>query len=331
MDDSIIKTVLSKYGVRPKKCKLIKQSTGRSVWKIKGEEGKYALKSVSAERAHIISNVSRYLSDKDVPVITVLPALNGDFVVKINEFFFIIFPWFEGEPIEYDVPENIKRMSSLLAQFHKASRGYVTTGKPIKEKRPLLKEYTRSFEQMTKIYKELTVKEDKIIKIFSSHYSWLSKRCKWVIESIQETSYHDLMSTAKINPLLGHRDYARHNILKDKRGNWIILDLDDVGIVLPIRDLSGMIISIDNELGNWSSDRIQSILQAYRNVRPFSKEEENLLLKDLCFPHQAISLIAAYYNKGDRKGIRLKGLENCLAQDKEKIRSLSITELEWNA
>lgn len=333
MGKSMILNVLSKYGIRPEKITLIKRGSSRSVWEVSEKKGKYALKSVSAEKAQIISNVSLYLSRKGVPVITVLPALNGDFVVQSDKFCFILFPWFEGETIRYDISGTVEKMSVLLAQFHEASRGYAATGKPIKKKRlNLLEEYVDKIEKLDKIYKKLKSRDDPTARVFSHHYFWLRKRCHWVINILPSTSYHNLIALAELDPIVGHGDYSRSNILSDKQGNWKIMDLDTAGIYLPVRDLSRMITRIDNSryIGNWDSARYQSILQCYRDTRPFSEEEEKLLIVDQCFPHQAIRLIEKNY-KGERSRKLLERFERCLAIDKEKIRELSIKELEWSS
>lgn len=324
MDGHMISKVLAKYGVYPEKWTLIKQESNRNVWEVKGDKRKYALKSVNAEIAQKIPDISFYLSGKGIPVITPLPTLNGDFFVQKNKFFFILFPWFEGEFIRYDTPGTIERMSGLLAQFHEASRGYAAAGKLVKKKTlNLLYDYSKKYKYMKRIYKELEQSDDRIARVFSNHYSWLQKRCKWVIKRLPHTTYQALIASARLDPILGHGDYSRVNILSDKRGNWIIIDLDTVGVYLPIRDLSRMITWINHDFGNWDSARFKSILQCYRNIRPFSRSEEELLIVDQCFPHQALALITHYYKKIKNVTL-LEEFERCLATDKEKLRELHI-------
>lgn len=328
--NKIIIEVLSKYGIRPKKWTIIKQENDRMVLKVEGENGNYVLKSLIASKAHNVSNITPYLSGKGIPVIAVLPALNGDFVVQSKKYknSFILFPWFDGKSIHYEPQGTIERMSSLLAQFHEASRGYKTTGKPImKILFYMLEEYKKRLEFMDKTYKKLVSTDDQIVRFFSKYYSWLQKRCNWVIKELPRTSYEKLIELAELDPILGHGDYSRANILSDKSGNWKIIDLDNVGLSLPFVDLSRMITWMNHDLRNWNSTRYQTILQSYRNVRPFSEEEEKLLIIDQCFPHQFIALMKRKVE--NIREIHLEELEKCLAIDREKISEFSIKELEW--
>lgn len=326
--DNIISNVLSKYGVHPIKCTLIKQEKDRMIWEVVGEKGKYALKSVSAGKAQRIPSIGLYLASKGIPVITVLPTLKGDFVVNIQNYFFILFPWFEGESIRYDTPGTIERMSSLLAQFHEASRGYTATGKPVKKANfHLLRGYKKKLKYMENIYNELSSVDDQMVKILSNHFVWLRKRCNWVIKELSRSSYQTLLETAELNPILGHGDYSKENILSDKSGNWKIIDLDTAGISLSVVDISKMLTWINFYFCHWDTSRYQTILDCYRKIRPFSREEERLLMIDQCFPHQAISLLKSYC----ASGIPVEQFERCLATDKEKINEFSIKNLKWRS
>lgn len=329
--DKMVLEVLSKYGIRPQKCTLIRNKGDRSVWKVEEKKGKFVLKLVSAEKAQKISNVTLFLSGKGIPVIPVVPTLKGDFVVRSKKNFFVLFPWFDGDAISYRTPGTIEKMSVLLAQFHEASRGFQAAGKPIKKTElNLLKEYSRKVEQLDKIYKKVRLRKDPIVNVFLDHYSWLRKRCAWVINTLPNTSYYKLLKLVDLDPILIHGDYAKYNILSDNEGDWKIIDLDDVEISFPLKELSKMMSRIDCKLGNWSLARYQSILQCYRSIRPFSEEEEELLLLDLCFPDRILNLMNKYDRKAKDKAF-LEEFKSCLAIDKEKIKELSIKDLEWGS
>ncbi len=318
MSDYNILEILSEYGIHPDKITLISERRNRCVWKISGNNGNYALKLVDPKKAGIISNVGSYLFNRGVPVIPVLPTLKNDFLVLHKDVSFILFPWFEGETIVYDTPGTIEKITSLLARFHNASRGYQATGKPIRKKDL---NYISKTKLMNEVYKELIHDNSQIVKVFSSSYDWLQKRCIWAMEKIPDL----LAASAKFNPdlLLSHGDYARINILSDKNGEWRIIDLDTVGISPPMTDVSKMITLINHDLGNWDSQRYESILECYRKIRPFFEGEEELLIIDQCFPHQAIDLLIGYYNKSTSTTLG-EELERCLASDREKLKELHI-------
>lgn len=318
MNEHIILKVLAEYGIAPVNITLISERKNRSVWKITGDKKSYALKSVQPQIAEIISNVGVYLFNRGVPVITVLPTLKNDFFVKRKNISFVLFPWFEGEAIVYDTPGAMEKMSTLLANFHEASRGYEGTGHPIKKKQM---DYVRETRKMNDVYEKLIHKDSPMVKVFSSHYDWLQKRCIWVMERLPDI----LAAPAKFNPdsLLSHGDYARVNILSDKNGDWKIIDLDTVAISHPMTDVSKMITLINHDLGNWDSKRYQFILECYRKIRPFSEDEEELLMIDQCFPRQAIDLLKCYFNKSGSTTL-VEELERCLATEREKLKDFQI-------
>jgi CotS family spore coat protein len=318
MNEYIILEVLAEYGIAPNKITLIRERENRCVWEISGDKKNYALKLVRPEIARIVGNVGVYLFNRGVPVITVLPTMENDFFVQHNDVSFVLFPWFEGEAIDYDTPGTIKKMSSLLADFHVASRGYEATRNPIKKK---YLEYASGTENMNKVYKESIHDNSQMVKVFSSHYDWLQKRCIWVIERLPDL----LAASAIFNPdlLLSHGDYARINILSDKNGDWKIIDLDTVRISPPMTDVSKMITLINHDLGNWDSKRYQFILECYRKIRPLFEGEEEFLMIDQCFPHQAIDLLISYYNKSTSTTL-VEELERCLATDQEKLKEFQI-------
>lgn len=322
--NDIIAEVLSKYGIRPQKWTIIKQESDRMVFKIEGEQEIYALKSLIDRVAQNVSNLTLHLIKRGIPLIPILPTLNGDFVVKSNKCnnSFILFPWFEGEPIIYETPGTINKMTTLLAQFHEASKSYNNTGNPINRILfDMLKVYKKKLKFIEKTYQEVNSSDDQILRLVASHYFWIKKRCDWVIKELPRTSYNKLIKLAESDPTLGHGDYSRANILSDKLGNWKLIDLDVTGLSLPFVDLSRMITWMNHDLQNWDPNRYQTILQYYRHVRPFSEEEEELLIIDQCFPHQFIDLVRGIMN--NRREILLDEFQNCLATDKQKIKNLS--------
>lgn len=326
--DEMISEVLSKYGIQPIQSTLIKQETDRCVWKISGGKGTYALKQLELSRAKKFVGVVLHLLDYRVPVIPVLPTLKGDYVVETGKLGLLLFPWFEGEQIRYETPGAIEGISELLAKYHEALKGFKPSGIKLGQiGLDLLKDYSKGLEMLKIRYKEYGSSEEPFAKAFCNHYPWFLKRAKWVIHKLPNTSYHKLVKTAKRDHLIGHGDYSRSNILCNDKGEWRIIDLDSAHISLPVRDLSRMITWMNHDLRSWDYARFKTILQCYRSIRPFSEEEEKLLIIDQCFPHQALTLVKRYQNKHNMNTL-LEELESLVVSDKEKIRDLSIKELE---
>jgi spore coat protein I len=314
------------YGVIPVNAVLVRHKSDRQVWRITdGNKDVFALKYVEKSvRAPIIAAVNDYIHGKGVPVTPVLSTLDGASLVNFNEGCFLLFQWLEGVHPSYAEPGMIEKMAMLLAKFHEASQGYVASDKPITNLRLDWNQiYKRKIKKMEKLREQARVSGDPFSKLFSSYIPWLQSRIAWILEQLPQTALSTLIDNMLHDPRLAHGDYSHHNLLRGNNNELTVIDLDTVSIALPMRDISHLTTCMNHELGAWSSERFQLVLDAYQRIRLLTPVENELILLDQIFPHKAIRLSEKYF--GDLgNSTYLHEFERCMAIDKEKLNVLGI-------
>ncbi len=327
INEEVVYEIAQKYyGVIPVNAVQIRLQSDRQVWKLTDTiKGEYALKYLKkCDRAPIIAAANDYLHDKGIPVITVIPTLNGSVSANVNNGSFLLFQWVAGEYPNYEEPGMIERIARLLAEFHEASQGYIAAGYPISNLRLDWNQiYKRKIKKMEKFREKASVSGDSFSKVYLNHLPWIQSRVTWVLERLPQTALSALLNNIKHDSPLGHGDYSHRNLLRSNNNKLTLIDLDTISIALPMIDISHLITCMNHELGAWSNRRFQLILNAYQQIRHLSPEEHELLLIDQIFPYKAIWLAERYFNDS-RDPLFLHEFERCIEIDREKLADLGI-------
>lgn len=325
-NNSELKSILSRYGVVPDNLVSVVKNVNRELWRVTAPSGGYALKFLlSHEKAQRIASVSEHLHRKGIPVITVLPTVDGNSLVSTERGCFILFPWLEGEQPSLETPGMIERAAVLLAQFHEASRGYVASGGPITDNRLDLNErYLSKLEKMERFREMAHDVDDEFSKLFQSEFSWLHACMRWVLDRLPHTALRDLLAASEHDPLLAHGDYSLKNMLLGSNGELTIIDFDLVSIALPPLDISHLVTWISHHTHSWSLENLNVVLHAYQQVRRLSPEEQELILIDQIFPHRALTLARKHIERNLRTDDSSEKLERILKTDREKIAVLGM-------
>lgn len=316
--------VLAKYGMNPDGMLTVQKKSDRQVWRVKDPKGDYALKYIkSCKKAKKIAAVNLYMHRQGIPVIPVVSTLKGKSLVRTERGCFVLFPWLEGQRPSYQTPGMMKRITVLLARFHEASRGYVSTGEPMTDNRLDLNEiYKKKIKKMEWLWEKAQETHDPFTKLFLSEYPGFRLRIEWVLERLPQNTLSELMEESKKDPILGHGDYSHINLLLSSDDKLTVIDMDTVSIALPIRDLSHLLTWIHHLHGSWSKDHQNLVLESYRQVRRLTAEEEELILIDQIFPHKALRLAKKHLENQQKQSV--KELKRCLTIDRQKISGLGI-------
>lgn len=314
------------YGMHAESLESVRRKSDRQVWKITVTGGGvYALKYVErSDRAAMAAAANGYFHRKGIPVATVIPALHGDSSVAFGQGRFLLFSWLNGTHPRYEEPGMIPKMAKLLAAFHETSHGYVASGLPFTDERlDWNRIYQRKIKSLAKFRERALASEDAYSEAFLRCLPWLQARAAWALDQLPRSALSALMDRSRQNPGLGHGDYSHLNLLRNHRNELTVIDLDTVSVALPMRDISHLTTCMNHEWGEWSGERFQLVVNAYRDVRPLSAEEMDLLLVDQIFPHKAIRLSKKYYRLSRNPSL-LHELERCIEIDKAKLNDLGM-------
>ncbi|QYR22813.1 CotS family spore coat protein [Paenibacillus sp. sptzw28] len=326
INKKVLSEILQKnYELIPENITRVRRKPDRQVWRITNNNKEvYALKFLEKrERALIIAAANDYMHRKGISVANVLPALDGKPFINLDNGCILLFKWLDGEHPSYEHPGMIERMAALLANFHEASEGYAAAGNPISVQRlDWNRIYKKKIKKLARFREKAASSMDPFSQLFLSHLPWLTARTKWVLAELPHTALSTLLANLQLDPRLGHGDYSHLNVLC-RNNELTVIDLDTVGLALPMRDISHLSTCINHELGAWSRERFQSVVDAYGQIRPLSAEEHELLLIDLIFPHKAIRLAEKYFDNTGNPAL-IHEFERSITIDREKITDLGL-------
>lgn len=315
MDEREARRALARFGIDPTLLEAppLARRRDRAVWRA----GEFALKKVAGEhRAEKILRSGVYLKSRGVPVAAPAPP----HIVHEGDGCYLLFPWVDGRTPGYTEPGMIEAMAALLSRFHRASEGYIGAGGPVEQSQA---DWTvlwiDTARRLRKASWEAAWRQDPFGRLLLGHVPWLKARIDWCLERLPGTGYARLLAESRANPLLGHGDFGCQNLVLTGGGDLVVIDLDQVAISLPVRDLARLVTWVNHDLQNWSGDRFERIVKAYGTL---SAAERDVLLLDQVMPHLVTDLARDYYF-GSRKP-QLEELEHCLATDREKLKDLGL-------
>ncbi|NMA25250.1 MAG: phosphotransferase [Clostridiales bacterium] len=132
---------------------------------------------------------------------------------------------------------------------------------------------------------------------------------------LDTSKYRELTAEHSSVPVLCHQDYGKGNALLTDEGVMVI-DLDNVTLDLPSRDLRKIIGKISQDNNRWDKKTIENILLWYSNVSAVSEDERTVLYIDLLFPHWFFGVVKNQYGK--LKDIKASDIERIAALERSK-------------
>jgi CotS family spore coat protein len=280
----------------------------RSAYKVCTEQGMFCLKRVGhgyrkAKKSYYImkhlkergcNSVAEYYYTKD-----------GKAIIKQKEAALYFTYWIEGREASFSSIEEILRCSELLAIFHDQAKGFIAP-KHVKIKsqtkkwRKTFTKYRDEIEGFKKYIDKLKLKAD-FDYTYRNSIDYFRKEAEQAINILDDSRYNELCEYYLSEGYICHDSYYYQNILIDKEDRLVIIDLESCQYDIPMSDLGKLIRRIlSKKKFKWDFDLCRRIIESYCKVRPMSKEEYEILLAMLVFPHKFWKLGRKRYVK-DKK------------------------------
>lgn len=304
---AMLADVLSHYDFRVESIDKV-----RSAYKIGTDKGCFCLKRVTNgyEKANKSYHIMKYLKENGCDYIAeYLYTKEGKPIIKRKNTAFYITYWIEGSEVSFSSPDEMQRYSELLADFHNKSKGFKSP-KRVKI-RSHIKKWRRTF---TRYLGELVKYKDGIDRlklkaefdyIYRNNIDYFRREAELAIKILDHSKYSELCEYYDNEGSICHDSYYYQNILVDRNNKLYIVDLESCQYDIPMSDLGKMIRRIlSKKKYKWDFDLCREIIDGYCKLRPMSKEEYELLLAILVFPHKFWKLGKKRYVKKKEWGER---------------------------
>lgn len=282
-----LEDILSKYNIKIEniyKC--------RSAYKIETQEGNIFLKKMhhgeyKCKNGYILVeelyknnflNVPRYTKTKD-----------GRYYVKHKNQYYYVTEWIDGQECDLDNLEEAKNCIKLLARFHLASQNIDTSKLTIKNNLKnwpyIFRNCLHDLERYRKVINNKKIKSDFDLLYFD-HIENFYNRGLAALNFLNNSNYYKLSKLADKNQTICHDSFYYQNIIK-KGSDYYLIDLDSIIIDLQINDLGKIIRRLMYKKGYvWNFDKAKELIECYNSINELSKNELEVMLALIIFPHK---------------------------------------------
>lgn len=280
----------------------------RSAYKIGTNKGCFCLKCVTNgyAKANKSYHIMKHLKENGCDYISeYYYTKDGKPIIKRKNRAFYLTHWIEGSEVSFSSPDEMKRYSELLADFHNKSKGFKTP------KRVKIRSHTIKWKKtFTKCRDELIKFKDCIDNLklkaefdytYRSNIDYFKKEAELAIRILDYSKYNELCKYYINESNICHDSFYYQNILVDRNNKLYIVDLESCQYDIPMSDLGKMIRRIlSKKRYKWDFDLCRKLIDGYCKLRPMSKEEYELLLAILVFPHKFWKLGKKRYVKNKK-------------------------------
>ncbi len=280
----------------------------RSAYKVYTDKGIFCLKRVSHgyRKAKKSFYIMKHLKERGSEnVVDYYFSKDGRAFIKRKDAAFYLTRWIEGRETSFSSIGEILRCSELLSNFHNHAKGFAAP------KHVKIRSHTNKWRKaFLKCRDELGKFKEYIDKIklkaefdytYRSSIDYFQKEAEHAIRILDHSKYNELCSYYLNEGYVCHDSYYYQNILIDKEDRLFIIDLESCQYDIPMSDLGKFIRRIlSKKKFRWDFDLCRRIIESYCKVRPMTKEEYEILLAMLVFPHKFWKLGRKRYVKNKK-------------------------------
>lgn len=131
--------------------------------------------------------------------------------------------------------------------------------------------------------------------------------------------------TLKVKNLC-HQDYAAGNLAIGDDGRIYVYDMDSLTVDLPVRDMRKILNKVMKSRKEWDTQLMLTMMKAYQEVHPLTKEQYEVLAADILFPHLFYGQASKYYENREPKWTiekHVSRLEDMIATELSKEKALT--------
>ena len=294
----ILISVMRKYNLE-----LVSAEKVRSAYKIITNNGKFCLKRMKHGGNKIkngcilteelllnkFTNTAKYFRTKD-----------GAYSVKSKKNVFYLTEWLEGAECDLTNIDEAINCTKLLAQFHtvsnKIDHNKIDIPNNLKNWPKIFASNLNDLEKFKRIINSKKIKNEFDV-LFIENIDNFYNRGMAAINMLNKSQYYKSSKMANEKKVICHNSFYYQNIIK-KDGEYFIIDLDSIMIDLQISDLGKLIRRLMfKKAYGWNFNFAKALIEAYNSTNKLSKEDLEIMLALIIFPHKFWKLGKKRYMK----------------------------------
>lgn len=286
--------------------KVINLSKVRSAYKVETSKGNICLKKMKhgKHKARNGSILVQELVKKGFSNTAKYYCTNkGKTCIEYKGFLFYVTDWIDGEECNLDNLEEAVECVKLLAKYHLATNSIDVTKLRIKNN---LKNWPKIFnsnlhdlEKFDRIINKKKIRSE-FDTAYHSYIDSIYHRGMVALNFLNNSDYYKLSKEANVNKTICHDSFYYQNIIK-KDDDYYIIDLDSIIIDLHVNDLGKLIRRLMfKRQYQWSFNKAKTLIEAYNSINKLNKDEVEVMLSLIIFPHK-------FWKLGKKRYIKHKG------------------------
>lgn len=298
---TVLERVLREYNIAARDIARL-----RSAYKVEGNDDMYFVKRMrhgSRKAGNGCVIVEALNNTGFLSTAKYYPNKEGAFFTKYGKYIYYVTSWIDGTEIDIENFQDALSCIELLARFHLAANCAEIKSLKIKNN---LKNWPRIFTgNLSDLERyRYVINKKKIKNQFDNTYmdliDFYYSRGVTALSILNSSNYHELSKSINNNRTICHDSFYYQNILKGSDGLYLI-DFDSIIIDLQIVDLSKFIRRIMFRKNyEWNFDKAKILIEHYSNIKAVTKEELEIMLALLTFPHK-------FWKLGKKRYIKTKG------------------------
>jgi CotS family spore coat protein len=251
----------------------------------------------SPERLNFVHGAKEHLVSKGFTgVDRYLCTLNGEPCFSFDNGCYTLVDFIDGRECNFDNDLDVKKAAVVLAEMHRASRGY-TAPVDCKVQDDLGKlpgYFSKRLDDIRKMKKQAKRGKGRFDQLFLEYVDYFFDIGECAAQELNESGYARLVEITREEGLFCHHDYTHHNIIMEEE-RISLVNFDYCCFELKIYDIANFIRRKMRKC-EWDVSKTELIIDSYNSVEPLSTEDMAVMKIILKFPQKFWRVVNRYYN-----------------------------------
>lgn len=275
----------------------------KGVWWIKTPGGYRILKKHpnSDKTLDFVLAAVEHLRGKGIRTPEIIPNAKGGKYVIRDGCCYVLYQAISGVSPSYNKSEQLKQIVQELAEFHKASTGFMPPQgcKPRVHLGNWPDTYRSRNDKLISFYntEEKNVIHGDFGETVLKEFPYFVRRARIAVDGLEGSEYRRWVEEFRNTCGLCHQDFAAGNLILTKAGELYVLDIDSITIDIPVRDIRKLLLKVMKKQGGWDLNLTKDMLAWYQSRNPLEYSRWQVLKWELMYPHLFSGVMSKYYEK----------------------------------